>query len=30
MATLLLFGSWMLSTVVQFATTLIGNIPAYF
>lgn len=30
MATLLLFGSWMLSTVVQFATTLIGNIPGYF
>lgn len=28
--TLLLFGSWMLSTVVQFATRLIGNIPAYF
>jgi len=30
MATLLLFGSWMLSTVVQFATGLIGSIPAYF
>lgn len=30
MATLLIFGAWMLSTVVQFATTLIGNIPAYF
>jgi flagellar biosynthesis protein FliQ len=30
MVTLLVFGAWMLNTVVQFATTLIGNIPAYF
>jgi flagellar biosynthesis protein FliQ len=28
--TLLLFGGWMLGTVVQFASTVIGNIPAYF
>ena len=28
--TLLLFGAWMLSTIVQFASTVIGNIPAYF
>lgn len=27
---LLLFGGWMLGTVVQFASTVIGNIPAYF
>ena len=28
--TLIVFGSWMLTTVVHYATTLIGNIPAYF
>ena len=28
--TLMVFGPWMLSTVVQFATTLIGGIPQYF
>lgn len=28
--TLLVFGAWMLSTVVQFASTVIGNIPSYF
>jgi flagellar biosynthesis protein FliQ len=28
--TLMVFGAWMLNTVVQFATTLISNIPAYF
>jgi flagellar biosynthesis protein FliQ len=27
---LLLFGAWMLNTVVQFASTVIGNIPSYF
>lgn len=29
-ATLLVFGSWMLSTLVQYATSLIGGIPQYF
>ena len=28
--TLLIFGAWMLSTIVQFASTVIGNIPGYF
>ena len=28
--TLLAFGAWMLSLIVQFASTVIGNIPAYF
>lgn len=28
--TLMIFGAWMLNTIVQFATTLIGNIPVYF
>ncbi len=28
--TLLLFGAWMLSTVVQFASRVIGGIPSYF
>ncbi|MBI3900295.1 MAG: flagellar biosynthetic protein FliQ [Gammaproteobacteria bacterium] len=27
---LFLFGAWMLSTIVQFASTVIGNIPSYF
>jgi flagellar biosynthetic protein FliQ len=27
---LLLFGSWMMSTLAQFATRLISNIPNYF
>ena len=27
---LVVFGPWMLRTLIQFATTLIGNIPAYF
>ena len=27
---LVVFGPWMLSTVVKFATTMIGNIPSYF
>lgn len=30
MAVLLILGGWMLSTLVQFATRTIGNIPAYF
>jgi flagellar biosynthetic protein FliQ len=30
MAVLLLLGGWMMSTLVQFATRLIGNIPGYF
>lgn len=29
-ATLLLFGSWMLNTVAQYAISLIGGIPHYF
>lgn len=29
-ATLLLFGGWMLSLVVQFASKVIGSIPGYF
>lgn len=29
-ATLLVFGSWMLNTLVQYATSLIGGIPQYF
>lgn len=29
-ATLLVFGSWMLATLTRFATTMIGNIPNYF
>lgn len=29
-ATLLLFGSWMLATLTRFASTVIGNIPQYF
>ena len=28
--TLLIFGAWMLSAIVQFASTVIGNIPGYF
>lgn len=28
--TLLVFGSWMLGLIVQFASTAIGNIPLYF
>jgi flagellar biosynthetic protein FliQ len=28
--TLLVFGGWMLGTIVQFASTAIGNIPLYF
>jgi flagellar biosynthesis protein FliQ len=28
--TLLVFGSWMLGLIVQFASTVIGNIPLYF
>jgi flagellar biosynthesis protein FliQ len=28
--TLLVFGSWMLGMIVQFASTVIGNIPLYF
>lgn len=28
--TLLVLGGWMLSTIVQFASTVIGNIPLYF
>lgn len=28
--TLLVFGPWMLATLVQFASGIIGNIPAYF
>ena len=28
--TLVAFGSWMMSTAVQFATRVIGNIPMYF
>lgn len=28
--TLLFFGAWMLNTIVQFASTVIGNIPSYF
>lgn len=28
--TLLVFGSWMLNTLVQYATSLIGGIPRYF
>ena len=27
---LFVFGAWMLSTVVRFASTVIGNIPLYF
>ncbi len=27
---LIAFGPWMLSTLVEFARTMIGNIPAYF
>ena len=27
---LVVFGPWMLRTLVQFASSLIGNIPAYF
>lgn len=27
---LFVFGAWMLGTVVQFASTVIGNIPLYF
>jgi flagellar biosynthetic protein FliQ len=30
MAVLLILGSWMMSTLVQFATRTIGNIPTYF
>ena len=29
-ATLLIFGSWMMYTVVHYATTLISGIPRYF
>jgi len=29
-ATLLIFGSWMLAKLVQFASASIGNIPLYF
>ena len=28
--TLLIFGPWMLAKLVQFASSTIGNIPAYF
>lgn len=28
--TLLVFGTWMTNTVVQYATSLIGGIPRYF
>jgi flagellar biosynthetic protein FliQ len=28
--TLLIFGPWMLAKLVQFASSVIGNIPAYF
>ncbi len=28
--TLIVFGGWMLNTLVQFAVQLIGNIPQYF
>ncbi len=28
--TLLILGSWMLSVLTRFASTVIGNIPAYF
>lgn len=27
---LLVFGPWMLNTLIEFATTVIGNIPMYF
>jgi len=30
MAVLLILGGWMLSTLTQFATRTIGNIPGYF
>jgi flagellar biosynthetic protein FliQ len=30
MAVLLTLGGWMMSTLVQFATRAIGNIPGYF
>lgn len=29
-AALLILGGWMMSTLVQFATRTIGNIPSYF
>jgi len=29
-ATLMLFGSWMLALLTRFASTVIGNIPQYF
>lgn len=29
-AALVVFGPWMLNKLVQFSSTLIGNIPAYF
>ncbi|MET0658642.1 MAG: flagellar biosynthetic protein FliQ [Steroidobacteraceae bacterium] len=29
-AVLLVFGGWMLSTLSQYATSVIGNIPNYF
>lgn len=28
--TLIVFGPWMLTTLVRFARTVIGNIPVYF
>ena len=29
-AVLLIFGNWMLTTLANYASTLIGNIPSYF
>lgn len=28
--TLVVFGSWMLSTLIEFSRTVIGNVPQYF
>lgn len=28
--TLVVFGSWMLSTLLEFSRTVIGNVPQYF
>ncbi|MEE8058582.1 MAG: flagellar biosynthetic protein FliQ [Pseudomonadales bacterium] len=28
--TLIAFGSWMMATLIEFARTVIGNIPLYF
>lgn len=28
--TMIIFGPWMLQTLIEFARTLIGNIPTYF